>query len=438
MGRNNIMKKKISLLLAILMLVTLIPTAFAESKAEPIIMKARKTSQKLTVDGKEVNVGFYNIQGSNYIKLRDLAAILKDTDAKFSVAYDEGSKSFIIERYRAYEKVKGDLEAIKNDTARAIISIKDVLINYSKDSEGVYEKRKADTALINGSNYLKLRDLADLAGFSIGFEEKTKTINIISKYQSDDTYDGFLRKEFTEEEEKTFDKIEKLYLALADNDKNSANNAIKELMSKDMSDEDSNNFQNQIINGLKLKGISELKKDYKAEKVIEDYDDGDAYMFAFNLSDSFIAINYFVPNSDGQGAELLILSNKGSDYTKGSLHTYYLGKELTESLTIGNVYSLHSNIVNKKYDEAFKNYQNLNLNGDKNEMIQFFEKYKKDNDVLHDKYTYERVEFRFHDSRGEVYTFDYGTEVLLKMSYSMGRDGVTLSVEPIKKDKVGK
>ena len=166
------MKKKISLLLAILMLVTLIPTAFAESKAEPIIMKARKTSQKLTVDGKEVNVGFYNIQGSNYIKLRDLAAILKDTDAKFSVAYDEGSKSFIIERYRAYEKVKGDLEAIKNDTARAIISIKDVLINYSKDSEGVYEKRKADTALINGSNYLKLRDLADLAGFSIGFEEK--------------------------------------------------------------------------------------------------------------------------------------------------------------------------------------------------------------------------------------------------------------------------
>lgn len=428
------MKKKISLLLVILMLVTLIPTAFAESKT----VEARKTSQKLTLDGKEVNVGFYNIAGSNYIKLRDTAAIFKDTEKKFNVAYDSENKSFIIEIGKDYTLAKGDLDEIKQEKANASMSFKTVLINYDPKGTGVYEEKKAQTAFINGNNYLKLRDLADLAGFSIGFEEKTKTIKIISKYQSDDTYDGFVRKDLTEDEEKTFEKIEKLYLALAGNDKSSANDLIKELMPKGMSDEDSNNLQDQMINGLKSTGFSELKKDYKTEKVIENYDDGKAYMFAFNFNDSYIAFNYFVPTGDSQGVELYILSNKGSDYTKGSLDTYYLGKELSENLTMANVYSLHSNIVNEKFDDAFKNFQNLNLDGDKDQMIKFFDKYKKDNDVLHKKYTYIRHQYRFYNFRVEEYIFDYGTEDQLKMSYTMGRDNVTLSVEPIKKDKEGK
>ncbi len=428
------MKKKISLLLAILMLVTLLPTAFAESKT----VEARKTSQKLTLDGKEVNVGFYNIQGSNYIKLRDMAAIMKDTDKKFSVAYDEESKSFIIERYRAYEKVKGDLEEIKDATAKAILSEKDVLISYSEEKDGVYEKRRANTALINGNNYLKLRDLADLAGFYIGYVEATKTIEITSEYQSDDTYDGFIRKELSEDEEKTFAIIEKLYIALADDEKAAANEAIKELMASGMSEEDCENLQNQMKNGLKATGFSELKKDYKTEKVIENYDDGKAYMFAFNFNDSYIDFNYFVPTGDSQGVELYILSNKGSDFTEGSLKSYYLAKEFGESLTLGNVYSLHANIVDEKFDDAFKNYQNLNLNGDKDEMIKFFGKYKKENDVLHDKYTYVRHQYRFYNSRVEEYIFDYGTEDQLRVSYTMGRDNVSLAVIPIKKDKEGK
>ena len=85
-----------------------------------------------------------------------------------------------------------------------------------------------------------------------------------------------------------------------------------------------------------------------------------------------------------------------------------------------------------------KNYQNLNLDGDKGDMIKFFGKYKKDNDVLHDKYTYIRHQYRFYNFRVEEYIFDYGTGDQLKMSYTMGRDNVTLSVEPIKKDKEGK
>lgn len=198
------MKKKISLLLAILMLVTLIPTSFAEAKT----VDAKKASQKLTLDGKEVNAGFYYIEGSNYIKLRDLAAIMNSSEKKFNVAFDEKSRSFIIERGRDYEKAKGDLEPIKEEKASAKLSYKDVLINYKGEGDGVYQKKMAKTALINGNNYLKLRDLAELAGFYIDFDEKTKTIELKTEYQDDPSYDGFLSRNFSEDDEKVFKEME--------------------------------------------------------------------------------------------------------------------------------------------------------------------------------------------------------------------------------------
>lgn len=51
------MNKKISLLLAILMLVALSPITFAESET----VVAKKANQKLTLDGKDVEAPFYNI-----------------------------------------------------------------------------------------------------------------------------------------------------------------------------------------------------------------------------------------------------------------------------------------------------------------------------------------------------------------------------------------
>ena len=78
------MKKKFSLLLAILMLVALIPNTFAQGET----VEAKKANQKMTLDGKEVEAPFYNINGSNYIKLRDFAVILNETENKFNVSYD--------------------------------------------------------------------------------------------------------------------------------------------------------------------------------------------------------------------------------------------------------------------------------------------------------------------------------------------------------------
>ena len=162
------MKKKISLLLAILMLVTLIPTAFAESKT----VDAVKNTKKVTLDGEEVMVGAYDVEGYNYLKLRDIAAILDGKKCQFSVGYDEPTKLISVELAKAYEKVEGDLAEIKDEKAKAIVSVKKILVNG--------EEKEIKTALINEYNYMQLRDLASLVGLDVKYDAKNKVIMLKS------------------------------------------------------------------------------------------------------------------------------------------------------------------------------------------------------------------------------------------------------------------
>lgn len=162
------MKKKISLLLAILMLVTLIPTAFAESKT----VDAVKNTKKVTLDGEEVKVGAYDVEGFNYLKLRDIAAILNGKKCQFDVGYDNETKVFSVELAKGYEKVEGDLAEIKDEKAKAMVSVKKILVNG--------EEKEVKTALIDGYNYMQLRDLASLVGLGVKYDQVNKVIMLKS------------------------------------------------------------------------------------------------------------------------------------------------------------------------------------------------------------------------------------------------------------------
>lgn len=162
------MKKKISLLLAILMLVTLIPTAFAESKT----VDAVKNTKKVTLDGEEVMVGAYDVEGYNYLKLRDVAAILNGKKCQFDVGYDKPTKLISIELAKAYEKLEGDLAEIKDEKAKAIIRVIKILVNG--------EEKEVKTALINENNYMQLRDLGSLVGLGVGYDKVNKVIMLKS------------------------------------------------------------------------------------------------------------------------------------------------------------------------------------------------------------------------------------------------------------------
>lgn len=162
------MKKKISLLLAILMLVTLIPTAFAESKT----VEAVKNTKNVTLDGEEVMVGAYDVEGYNYLKLRDVAAILNGKKCQFDVGYDKPTKLITVELAKGYEKLEGDLAEIKDEKAKAIIRVIKILANG--------EEKEVKTALIDGYNYMQLRDLGSLVGLDVKYDAANKVIMLKS------------------------------------------------------------------------------------------------------------------------------------------------------------------------------------------------------------------------------------------------------------------
>ena len=419
------MKKKISLLLAIVMLVTLLPTAFAESKT----VEARKTSQKLTLDGKEVKVGFYNINNSNYIKLRDLAAMFNGTEMKFDVAYDKENNSFIILKGRDYKKIKGDLEELKDEKAKAKMSVKNVLINYNPKGSEIYQEKSAQTAFINGNNYLKLRDLAKLVGFSINYDKKTSTIELESKYGDDPSYDGFITSEFTEDDEKIFKRIIGFYNAMADDNKEDQNKYIKELTFNNLSDEDCQSYVSQL-----KANIIKYNKDYMVEKRIENYADGKGYMVFFNCPKYTITFDFFVPES-GDNYLIGINSYEVDHYKDGYAKNYYDIKDLNFSLNTAPVWTLHYNYAKKDYDAAYENFKSLGLDGDKDKMMKHIEEKTKGFDVLKDKYTYTSRTIRFFTSTVLIYTFDYGTKDQLEMQYNYSPSYVSLSITCRTKDE---
>lgn len=188
------MKKKISLLLVILILATLMPTALAESKT----VSAVKNTKVITLDGEKVMVGSYVVEGFNYLKLRDVAAIMNGKKAQFNVGYDNEKKLISVDLNQAYEKVAGDLAEITDAKAKAKLELKAIIVN------GV--EKQIRTALINNNNYLQLRDLGELAGFGVGYDAKSQTITLKS--------DGAV-------EEKTEEKKDETKAPIDDTKKNS-------------------------------------------------------------------------------------------------------------------------------------------------------------------------------------------------------------------------
>ena len=199
------MKKIISLLLAILMLVTLIPTSFAERK----IVDAKKNNQRIALDGEEVKVGTYLVEDYTYIKLRDVAALLNGTANQFDIGVAaEDPKQIVLARGYEYKKTDNDLQEIKKDKAKASVGVMKVSVR--KDPEDL------KTALIDGFNYVQLRDLAKLIGFEVSYDAKNKTIliNTVNNNENyvDDNKNEVPESEWTEAEKEWF-KNQKTYLS---------------------------------------------------------------------------------------------------------------------------------------------------------------------------------------------------------------------------------
>lgn len=130
----------------------------------------KATTQKVKLDGKDVVIYGYNIDGYNYFKLRDLAAVLKDSKAKFGVEYKDALVTL----------TKGaDYKVAETDQKEVKAMSKGMLTN---DKVMVGDKALTATAYkVDDSNYYKLRDLGEALGFGVDFDKATNTVLLMSE-----------------------------------------------------------------------------------------------------------------------------------------------------------------------------------------------------------------------------------------------------------------
>ena len=152
-------------------------TAYAQPQGRITVLKAPEvvmTQQALTVDGEAKTAEIYNIDGSNYFKLRDMAALLNGTDAQFSVSYDSEKNMVVVVTGEGYEAQPGDLEIGGEKSASAVRSAQSVTV----DGEEVSDM---DAFNLGGNNFFKLRDLGSRLGFGVDYDEAARTMVVTSK-----------------------------------------------------------------------------------------------------------------------------------------------------------------------------------------------------------------------------------------------------------------
>ena len=132
------------------------------SAPRPGPASADPTNDSLTCNGTLWEPTVYKINGSNYFKLRDLAAILNGTEKQFSVGYSPALSSVTASTGEGYSRLEGDLAGPPSGgTKPAEVSNDALYIDGVKIDVQAYK--------IDGSNYFKLRDLGRALNFYVGW-----------------------------------------------------------------------------------------------------------------------------------------------------------------------------------------------------------------------------------------------------------------------------
>lgn len=132
-------------------------------------VSASPSKHDITLNDNPVEIRGYGIEGYNYYKLRDLSHVLKDTNAKFDVEYDQSSNKVEISRRKKY---LGDYSSnVLNSFPKVNLSSQSISID-GQDVSSV------NAYLIDDNNYFKLADLGKKLGFRVEWDEISRTVMI--------------------------------------------------------------------------------------------------------------------------------------------------------------------------------------------------------------------------------------------------------------------
>ncbi len=134
---------------------------FVNSYVVPNNVRAELSSDEILINGEKVEIVGYNINYSNYYKVRDIAMLLRTTPVRFNVVWDEELGGVNIITGQRYEIVGGELDLGTTEAKEIAENSSPVYINGNISALESYN--------IDGNNYFKIRDLADAIGFSVDY-----------------------------------------------------------------------------------------------------------------------------------------------------------------------------------------------------------------------------------------------------------------------------
>lgn len=137
----------------------------------PSTVTATPTKATVLVNGKAVAFEAYNIGGSNYFKLRDIAMAFSGSIKQFNVTWNAEKSSIVLSSQTAYTVVGNEL-TISGNTAdvSAALTLSGVSLDGKLISLTAYK--------IGDNNYIKLRDIGSVFNFGIEWISTTNTISI--------------------------------------------------------------------------------------------------------------------------------------------------------------------------------------------------------------------------------------------------------------------
>ncbi len=125
----------------------------------------------ISCNGIPVPFDAYNINGNNYLKLRDVAMALGGTAKQISVSFDAAAGSVSVTTGQAYTPVGGELTLSPNKTSAVAYASP-----FTFSVDGVPLSLTA--YFINESNYIKLRDLAQAFNIAADYDPVTNSVNM--------------------------------------------------------------------------------------------------------------------------------------------------------------------------------------------------------------------------------------------------------------------